>query len=190
MDGSFFSGDDGRGLIAMSGIMTEWIGGMGKVITDAGECVCMHRFMLTLLGRKEPINVGDRVHFWARKKVHVSYDVEELGEVVSLAPNDAEIKRLRELHHALEKHRHGDAGQYLPTEEGIGTVETFDVEKGHGCIRRDDGAAVVLSVACLRAGGYRTAAIGSRVHFEAIVRAKGLMAFRILSLDAPPILRC
>ena len=75
MDGSFYGGDDGRGLIAMSGTVTEWDGATGKVITDEGECVRMHRLIFTVLGRNEPVNVGDRVHFWARKKVEVSYQL-------------------------------------------------------------------------------------------------------------------
>ncbi len=185
MDGTFYSGDDGRGLIPMSGTVTECNGGLIKIITDDGECVALHQLMLSLISRKQPVNVGDRVHFWARKRVKVTYELEELGEVVPTAPDAAEIRRLRDLNIALERRRHGDDDRELPIEDGHGIIESYDAGEGEGVIRRDDGVSIRLHRTCLRGCGYLSAEPGSRVHFEAIARSKGWLATRILALDPP-----
>lgn len=189
MDGTFYSGEDGRGLIPMSGTVTECNGGFIKIITDVGECVALHRLMLTSLGRKQPVNVGDRVHFWARKCVQITYELEELGDVVHTPPDAAEIRRLRDLHIAVERRRHGDDDRHLPIEDGHGVIEAYDAEEGEGVIRRDDGVSIRLHRTCLRGSGYLGAESGSRVHFEAIARSKGWLATRILSLDQPGLTR-
>ncbi len=189
MDGNFFTGDDGRGLIPMSGTVTECSGGLVKIITDDGECVALHRLMLSILGRKQSVNVGDRVHFWARKRVQITYELAELGEVVRAPPDAAEIRRLRDLHIAVQRRRHGDDERCLPTEDGHGVVHHYDPDEGEGIICRDDGVSVRLHRTCLRGSGYLDAEPGSRVHFEAIPRSKEWLATRILSLDPPGMLK-
>jgi CspA family cold shock protein len=65
-----------------------------------------------------------------------------------------------------------------------GVIKWFDVSKGYGFIVPDNGMAdVLLHVTCLRRDGYQTAYEGARVVCETLVRAKGLQAFRILSMD-------
>jgi cold shock protein len=65
-----------------------------------------------------------------------------------------------------------------------GTIKWFDVSKGFGFIVPDDGSAdVLLHVTCLRRDGFQTAYEGARVVCEAVHRAKGLQAFRVLSMD-------
>ena len=68
--------------------------------------------------------------------------------------------------------------------EVSGTIKWFDVAKGFGFIVPDDGGAdVLLHVTCLRRDGFQTAYEGARVVCEAVNRAKGMQAFRVLSMD-------
>ncbi len=68
--------------------------------------------------------------------------------------------------------------------EVAGTIKWFDVSKGFGFIVPDDDMPdVLLHVTCLRRDGYQTALEGARVVCEAMIRQKGLQAFRILSMD-------
>lgn len=82
------------------------------------------------------------------------------------------------------------AGSEDGTEEPAGLVEVtgsikwFDASKGYGFIVPDDGGPdVLVHVTCLRRDGFQTAMEGARVVCEAIQRAKGRQAFRVLSLD-------
>ena len=82
------------------------------------------------------------------------------------------------------------AGSEEGTEEPAGLVEVtgsikwFDASKGYGFIVPDDGGPdVLVHVTCLRRDGFQTAMEGARVVCEAIQRAKGRLAFRVLSLD-------
>lgn len=82
------------------------------------------------------------------------------------------------------------AGSEEGTEEPAGLVEVtgsikwFDASKGYGFIVPDDGGPdVLVHVTCLRRDGFQTAMEGARVVCEAIQRAKGRQAFRVLSLD-------
>lgn len=81
-----------------------------------------------------------------------------------------------------------------PTEDGSeapaglvevsGTIKWFDASKGYGFIVPDDGGAdVLVHVTCLRRDGFQTAMEGARVVCEAVQRAKGRQAFRVVSLD-------
>jgi len=68
--------------------------------------------------------------------------------------------------------------------EMAGVIKWFDVAKGFGFIVPDNGMPdVLLLVTCLRRDGYQTAYEGARVVCEVQQRAKGLQAFRIVSMD-------
>lgn len=68
--------------------------------------------------------------------------------------------------------------------EVAGVIKWFDVAKGYGFIVPSNGMPdVLLHVTVLRRDGYQTAYEGARVVCEALPRAKGLQAFRILSMD-------
>lgn len=65
-----------------------------------------------------------------------------------------------------------------------GSIKWFDATKGYGFIVPDDGGAdVLVHVTCLRRDGFAAAAEGARIVCEAVRRAKGRQAFRVLSLD-------
>ena len=68
-----------------------------------------------------------------------------------------------------------------------GRVKWFDVVKGYGFIAPDEpvGGDVLVHVSCLREAGEREPNEGAVVHCEAIRRAKGLQAVRIIHLDDP-----
>ncbi|MET3352316.1 cold-shock protein [Xanthobacter autotrophicus] len=68
--------------------------------------------------------------------------------------------------------------------EVIGSIKWFDASKGYGFIVPDDGGPdVLVHVTCLRRDGFQTAMEGARVVCEAVQRAKGRQASRVLSLD-------
>jgi len=68
--------------------------------------------------------------------------------------------------------------------EITGLIKWFDVSKGYGFIVPDNGMPdVLLHVTCLRRDGFQIAYEGARVVCEAVPRAKGLQALRILSMD-------
>ncbi|WP_103121375.1 cold-shock protein [Methylopila sp. Yamaguchi] len=68
--------------------------------------------------------------------------------------------------------------------EVSGVIKWFDVGKGYGFIVPDDGGPdVLLHVTCMRRDGFQTANEGARVVCEAHRRAKGVQAFRVLSID-------
>jgi CspA family cold shock protein len=73
-------------------------------------------------------------------------------------------------------------------ERGIetgGRVKWFDVGKGFGFVVPDGGGPdVLLHVTTLKRDGFSTVVEGTRVVIEAAMRAKGLQAVRVLSVDA------
>ena len=65
-----------------------------------------------------------------------------------------------------------------------GTIKWFDVSKGYGFIVPDNGMPdILLHVTCLRRDGFQTAHEGARIVCEVLQRARGLQAFRVLSVD-------
>ena len=77
--------------------------------------------------------------------------------------------------------RHDPAADVL---EVVGSIKWFDVSKGFGFIVPDDDLPdVLLHVSCLRDDGYQTAYEGARVVCQAVRKARGLQAFRVLSMD-------
>jgi cold shock protein len=65
-----------------------------------------------------------------------------------------------------------------------GVIKWFDVSKGYGFIVPDNGLPdILLHVTCLRRDGFQVAYEGARVIVEVLQRARGLQAFRIISMD-------
>jgi len=65
-----------------------------------------------------------------------------------------------------------------------GVIKWFDVSKGYGFIVPDNGLPdILLHVTCLRRDGFQAAYEGARVVVEVLQRARGLQAFRIVSMD-------
>ena len=65
-----------------------------------------------------------------------------------------------------------------------GVIKGFDVSKGFGFIVPDNGMPdILLHVTCLRRDGFQAAYEGARIVCEVQQRARGLQAFRIISMD-------
>ena len=76
------------------------------------------------------------------------------------------------------------AGEAASIIEVTGAIKWFDVSKGFGFIVPDNGMPdILLHVTCLRRDGFQVAHEGARVVVEVLQRARGLQAFRILSMD-------
>ncbi len=68
--------------------------------------------------------------------------------------------------------------------EVAGRIKWFDVAKGYGFIVPDNGMPdVLLHVTTLRKDGFQTVQEGMRIVCEAVMRAKGLQVFHIISMD-------
>src|SRR6185437_10050429 len=66
-----------------------------------------------------------------------------------------------------------------------GQVKWFDLTKGYGFIRPDDGSEgdILLHQTCVRQSGFKTAYEGAMVVCEVMMGARGRQASRLLSLD-------
>lgn len=65
-----------------------------------------------------------------------------------------------------------------------GVVKWFDPVKGYGFIVAGDGSGdVLLHLSCLRQAGHDLVYEGATVRCEAVRRAKGMQALRLLDLD-------
>ena len=78
----------------------------------------------------------------------------------------------------------GLGSEMMSVVELTGVIKWFDVSKGYGFIIPDNGTRdILLHVTCLRRGGFQVAYEGARVVVEVLQRARGLQAFRIVSMD-------
>ena len=79
----------------------------------------------------------------------------------------------------------GDIGDEVASViELSGVIKWFDVSKGYGFIVPDNGLPdILLHVTCLRRDGFQVAYEGARVVVEVLQRARGLQAFRLISMD-------
>jgi CspA family cold shock protein len=70
-----------------------------------------------------------------------------------------------------------------------GVIKSFDVSEGYGIIVLDNGMPdILLSVACLRRGGFEVAYEGARVVVEVLQCSRGLQVFRVFSMDESTVL--
>ena len=69
--------------------------------------------------------------------------------------------------------------------EVVGRVKWFDAVKGYGFIKPSRGidGDVLLHQSCIRQSGFKAAHDGATVVCEAVERAKGYQALRVLELD-------
>ncbi len=78
-----------------------------------------------------------------------------------------------------------EQGQVDHGVEVTGTVKWFDAVKGYGFIVPADGSAdILLHLSCLKQSGYDGAQEGARIVCEAVQRAKGMQALRVMDMDA------
>jgi cold shock protein len=64
-----------------------------------------------------------------------------------------------------------------------GVIKSFDASMGFGIIVLDNGIPdILLSVACLRRGGFEIAYEGARVVVEVLQCSRGLQVFRVFSM--------
>ena len=78
----------------------------------------------------------------------------------------------------------GEKVENIATELKSGTVKWFDPVKGYGFVTTGDGSGdVLLHMSCLRQAGHEVVPEGTRVVCEAVRRAKGLQASRIVEID-------
>lgn len=81
-------------------------------------------------------------------------------------------------------YRESEVEQPAELVEIAGRIKWFDVSKGFGFILPDDGSAdVLLHITCLRRDGHQAASEGARIVVEAVQRARGWQAHRVISLD-------
>ena len=68
--------------------------------------------------------------------------------------------------------------------EVVGYVKWFDVSKGYGFVVPESGGTdILLHVTILKRDGFNTIAEGARIVLEAIDKARGRQAVRVLSID-------
>ncbi|HJE26059.1 MAG TPA: CspA family cold shock protein [Methylorubrum populi] len=98
-------------------------------------------------------------------------------ELSSLGVQTAELRE-------RATYRESEVDQPAELVEIAGRIKWFDVSKGFGFILPDDGSAdVLLHITCLRRDGHQAASEGARIVVEAVQRARGWQAHRVISLD-------
>jgi cold shock protein len=101
-----------------------------------------------------------------------------------MASNKMDLKSLggdMEINRQIESQTSQEAVSII---ELGGVIKSFDVSKGYGIIVLDNGIPdILLSVACLRRGGFEVAYEGARVVVEVLRCSRGLQAFRVFSMD-------
>jgi CspA family cold shock protein len=100
-----------------------------------------------------------------------------MGEKASFTRRDGSLDD------ALKRDGGGESAELA---EIAGAIKWFDVAKGYGFSRPDDGVSgdILLHVTCLRKDGFQTALEGARVVCLVKQGDRGLQAFRVLSMDA------
>jgi CspA family cold shock protein len=101
-----------------------------------------------------------------------------------MASNKMDLKRLgggMEIDRQVEGQTSQEAVSII---ELGGVIKSFDVSQGCGVVGPDNGMPdILLSVACLRRGGFDVAYEGARVVIEVLQCSRGLQAFRVFSMD-------
>ena len=78
----------------------------------------------------------------------------------------------------------GEGFDHDASVEVVGYVKWFDVSKGYGFVVPEDGGAdVLVHVTILKRDGFNAIAEGARIVLEAIEKARGRQAVRVLSID-------
>lgn len=167
--------DDTYLACGMQGLVTEWDGRMGVILTDEGERVCLNGALLMLKGFKNLPKVGDRVHFWAEEQVKVTYKLKEIRAVEPQERDDAAIARLEKIYRDRTLDLRIKQDGYV-VETRTGTIESFDTKDGSGFIRLDDSVLAEIAPKGVRKRDYKRAEPGVLVRFRAIHFGKQCLA--------------
>ena len=159
--------DDTYLACAMQGLVTEWDGHMGVILTDEGELVSLSGARLLINGFKNLPKIGDRVHFWAEEQVKVTYELKAIRAIEPQERDDAAIARLQKIYRDRTLDQRIKQDGYA-VETRIGTVESFDRKKGSGSIRLDDGDLAEITPDGVRKRDYKRIEPGTLVRFRAV----------------------
>ena len=176
--------DDTYEVCEMQGLIAEWDGSFGAILTDCGERVPFTFITFKMLGFDLEPKIGNRVHFYATQKVTVSYDIKQVRVVVPQEPDPKALARLKKLNRALLQERDPD-DLSLKVQELTGTVESFDCKKGTGFLRTDDGDRIHLDNNYLGSKNCKGLKAGNTVQCKAVRVRDHWQAASILSVTPP-----
>ncbi|AGK57024.1 hypothetical protein HYPDE_26718 [Hyphomicrobium denitrificans 1NES1] len=176
--------DDTYTACAMQGLVTEWDGRTGIILTDDGERITIHEIKLRLDGFKNIPTVGDRVHFWAEEEVRVTYKLKEVRMIEARARDDAVIAKLEKRYRDRTlKQRIRYDGYAVETQTG--TIESFDAKRCSGSIHLEDGGFADIAPDSVRKRDVKRIKPGTMVRFRAVYGGKNCLAADIVPLTPP-----
>jgi hypothetical protein len=166
----------------MQGTITAWGGLEGEIMTDEGERIHLCPKILELYGIRQAPKVGDRICFYASRRVDVSYHVESVRMIVPSTLDNNQLRQLKELNRALRKSRNpDDVWSVEDIERFTGSVESYDREKG-GIIVADTGERVRFDEITLEVNRFKAPKPGDSIAFSAQEKDDGWKALAIFSL--------
>jgi cold shock CspA family protein len=166
----------------MQGTITARAGLHSEIMTDEGERIHLCPKILAIYGIKQTPKVGDRICFYASRRVDVSYHVESVRMIVSSTLDNNKLRQLKGLNRALRKSRNpDDVWSVEDIEHFTGSIESYDREKG-GIIVADTGERVTFEDISLEINRFRAPKPGDMIAFSAQEVPQGWRALEIFSL--------
>lgn len=166
----------------MQGTITAWADLHGEIMTDEGELIHLCPKILGLYGIGQTPKIGDRICFYASRRVHVSYHIESVRMLVPSTLDNNKLRQLKDLNRALRKSRNpDDVWSVEDIEHFTGSVESYDCEKG-GIFVADTGERVTFDEINLEVNRFKAPKPGDRVAFSAQAMPHGWRALEISSL--------
>ena len=143
-----------RNVYEMQGTIVAWGELNGEILTDDGERIHLYPRFLELFNISQNPKVGDRICFYASRRVEIQYRVEGVRMLIPSKPDHEKLRRLKQLNRALRKERNpDDVWSIEEIESFTGVVESFDRKEG-GVIVADTGERVRLELFTVSDAGY------------------------------------
>ena len=176
--------DEFHEYYAMQGIVADWNGVLGHILTESGDCIFISAFHLRRCGFEGSPNVGDQIHFWADKRVTVTYRVRRVRVLVPQEPDQKTLSRLAKVHEKAASEQSLRDNGYAH-ETLAGTIDTFDQKNRHGFIRSEDGELVFVKADGLRRADMKRLKVGCSVNVRIIRLGEESLISKILEVTPP-----